>query len=82
MAEREIRDEEIGLNNLRPVEGSRKARKRIGRGEGSRGKTSGRGHKGYGSRAGSKEKAGREGDDQHDSDATPAETGTGEGETS
>src|SRR6188472_2357643 len=55
------RTAEIGLHNLKPKPGARRPRKRIGRGEGSRGKTSGRGHKGYGSRAGSKEKAGREG---------------------
>jgi large subunit ribosomal protein L15 len=47
--------EEIGLNTLRPAPGSRKPRKRVGRGEGSgTGKTSGRGQKGAGSRSGSK----------------------------
>lgn len=56
------RAEEIGLHNLKPKPGSRKARKRIGRGEGSGlGKTSGRGHKGAGSRSGAKRKAGYEG---------------------
>ena len=56
------RSEEIGLHNLRPKPGSRRPRKRIGRGEGSGlGKTSGRGHKGHGSRSGAKEKAGYEG---------------------
>ena len=55
------REAEIGLHNLKPKPGSRRPRKRLGRGEGSRGKTSGRGHKGYGSRAGSKKKAGHEG---------------------
>jgi large subunit ribosomal protein L15 len=56
------RSEEIGLHNLRPKPGSRRPRKRLGRGEGSGlGKTSGRGHKGYGSRSGSKRKAGYEG---------------------
>ena len=51
----ELKPEEIGLHNLKPAEGSRKPRKRIGRGPGSgTGKTSGRGHKGYGSRSGSK----------------------------
>ncbi|UGS38249.1 50S ribosomal protein L15 [Capillimicrobium parvum] len=55
-------DERIGLHSLRPAEGSRKARKRIGRGEGSgTGKTSGRGQKGAGSRSGSKERARFEG---------------------
>ena len=47
------RSEEIGLHNLKPKPGSRRPRKRIGRGEGSGlGKTSGRGHKGAGSRSG------------------------------
>jgi large subunit ribosomal protein L15 len=56
------RSEEIGLHNLKPKPGSRRPRKRVGRGEGSGlGKTSGRGHKGAGSRAGSKRKAGYEG---------------------
>ena len=48
-------DGRIGLHSLKPNPGSRKARKRIGRGEGSgTGKTSGRGHKGAGARAGRK----------------------------
>jgi len=52
----------IGLHSLRPAPGSRRPRKRIGRGEGSgTGKTSGRGQKGYGSRAGSKDRARYEG---------------------
>jgi large subunit ribosomal protein L15 len=56
------RSEEIGLHNLSPKPGSKRPRKRIGRGEGSGlGKTSGRGQKGYGSRSGSKKKAGYEG---------------------
>ena len=55
------RSQEIGLHNIRPKPGSKRPRKRIGRGEGSRGKTSGRGHKGYGSRSGAKRKAGYEG---------------------
>jgi large subunit ribosomal protein L15 len=56
------RSEEIGLHNLKPKPGSRRPRKRLGRGEGSGlGKTSGRGHKGAGSRAGAKQKAGYEG---------------------
>jgi large subunit ribosomal protein L15 len=56
------RAEEIGLHNLSPKPGSRKPRKRLGRGEGSGlGKTSGRGHKGAGSRSGAKRKAGYEG---------------------
>jgi large subunit ribosomal protein L15 len=54
--------ERIGLHNLKPAPGSRKKRKRIGRGEGSgTGKTSGRGQKGAGSRSGSKSRAGFEG---------------------
>ncbi len=54
--------EDIGLHNLQPAEGSRRERKRIGRGHGSgHGKTSGRGHKGYGSRAGAKDRARFEG---------------------
>ncbi|HWB69136.1 MAG TPA: 50S ribosomal protein L15 [Solirubrobacterales bacterium] len=56
------RSEEIGLHNLKPKPGSRRPRKRIGRGEGSGlGKTSGRGHKGAGARSGAKRKAGYEG---------------------
>jgi large subunit ribosomal protein L15 len=52
----------IGLHNLKPAPGSRKARKRVGRGEGSgTGKTSGRGQKGAGARSGSKDRARFEG---------------------
>ena len=52
----------VGLHNLAPAPGSRKDRKRVGRGHGSgHGKTSGRGHKGYGSRAGAKDRARFEG---------------------
>ena len=55
-------DERIGLHNLSPAPKSRKQRKRVGRGEGSGfGKTSGRGHKGAGSRSGAKKKVGFEG---------------------
>src|SRR5512146_1047528 len=64
MSPEQKNDEEvrIGLNTLAPAPGSRKARKRVGRGEGSgTGKTSGRGHKGYGSRSGSKDRARFEG---------------------
>jgi large subunit ribosomal protein L15 len=47
----------VGLHNLQPASGSRKSRKRVGRGHGSgHGKTAGRGHKGYGSRAGAKDR--------------------------
>ena len=52
----------IGLHSLKPSPGSRKPRKRVGRGMGSgTGKTSGRGHKGYGSRSGAKDRARFEG---------------------
>src|ERR1700758_5453110 len=57
MADPEIQDggERIGLHNLSPAPGSRKARKRVGRGEGSgTGKTAGRGQKGWGARSGAK----------------------------
>ena len=54
--------ERIGLHSLKPAPGSRKPRKRIGRGEGSgTGKTSGRGHKGAGSRSGARVKVNFEG---------------------
>ena len=54
--------EEIGLHTLKPAPGSRRPRKRVGRGEGSgTGKTAGRGQKGYGSRSGSKRRARFEG---------------------
>jgi large subunit ribosomal protein L15 len=52
----------IGLHSLRPAPGSRRPRKRVGRGEGSgTGKTAGRGQKGYGSRSGAKDRARFEG---------------------
>ena len=54
--------ETIGLHNLKPAPGSRRPRKRVGRGEGSgTGKTAGRGQKGYGSRSGAKSRARFEG---------------------
>lgn len=50
------------LNEIRPAEGSKSARKRVGRGIGSgNGKTAGRGHKGQKSRSGGKIKVGFEG---------------------
>jgi len=50
------------LNTLRPAEGSRAARRRVGRGIGSGlGKTAGRGHKGQTSRSGGFTKVGFEG---------------------
>jgi large subunit ribosomal protein L15 len=56
------RSQEIGLHNLKPKPGSKRPRKRIGRGEGSGlGKTSGRGHKGAGARSGRKRKVNYEG---------------------
>ena len=52
----------IGLHSLAPARGSRSARKRVGRGEGSgTGKTAGRGQKGWGSRSGAKRRARFEG---------------------
>ena len=50
------------LHELTPPAGSKKDRKRLGRGTGSGlGKTAGRGHKGYGSRSGSGKRPGFEG---------------------
>lgn len=50
------------LNSVQPAEGSRKSRKRVGRGIGSGlGKTGGRGHKGQKSRSGGYHKVGFEG---------------------
>ena len=50
------------LNELSPAPGSRRSRKRLGRGTGSGyGKTSGRGHKGAGARSGSSTHAAYEG---------------------
>jgi large subunit ribosomal protein L15 len=47
--------ERVGLHSLKPAKGSRKAPKRVGRGNaGSGGTTAGRGTKGYGARSGSK----------------------------
>src|ERR671929_739333 len=54
--------DDFGLHTLKPAPGSRKDRKRVGRGEGSgTGKTSGRGQKGAGSRSGSKSRPNAEG---------------------
>ncbi len=54
--------QKIGLHSLKPKEGSRHRKKRVGRGEGSGyGKTSGRGENGAGSRSGSKRKVNFEG---------------------
>ena len=54
--------EDVGLHSLKPAPGSRRSRKRVGRGAGSgHGKTAGRGHKGAGARSGNKRKTGYEG---------------------
>ncbi len=54
--------DEVGLHTVRPKPGSRRPRKRLGRGKGTGwGKTSGRGHKGAGARSGAKRKPGYEG---------------------
>ena len=54
--------EAVGLHSLSPAKGAKRDRKRVGRGHGSgHGKTSGRGHKGYGSRSGAKSRARFEG---------------------
>jgi len=52
----------VKLNELKPAPGSKKTRKRVGRGVGSgRGKTAGRGQKGQSSRSGFSQGAGWEG---------------------
>ena len=54
--------DDFGLHTLKPAPGSRRDRKRVGRGEGSgTGKTAGRGQKGYGSRSGAKSRSNFEG---------------------
>ena len=51
-------DERVGLHTIKPPRSSRRARKRVGRGEGSgSGKTAGRGQKGAGARSGNKKRA-------------------------
>ena len=58
----EVDPETVGLHSLSPAPGSKKNRKRVGRGHGSgTGKTSGRGHKGWGSRSGAKDRSRFEG---------------------
>src|SRR3954453_19519576 len=53
---------DIGLHSLKPNPGSRHRRKRVGRGEDSgSGKTSGRGHKGWGARSGNGQQVNLEG---------------------
>ena len=52
----------MNLASIKPAKGATHKRKRIGRGEGAgTGVTAGRGHKGYGSRSGSKRRAWFEG---------------------
>jgi large subunit ribosomal protein L15 len=52
----------MDLSNLKPAEGSKQKKKRVGRGPGSgNGKTAGRGHKGAKSRSGFRYKRGFEG---------------------
>jgi large subunit ribosomal protein L15 len=52
----------VDLSNLKPAEGSKQKKFRVGRGQGSgNGKTAGRGHKGAQSRSGYKSKRGFEG---------------------
>jgi large subunit ribosomal protein L15 len=61
-AEEPEQETRVGLHSLKPAPGSRRPRKRVGRGEGSgTGKTAGRGQKGYGSRSGAKDRARFEG---------------------
>src|SRR6266511_1414488 len=56
------RKDQVGLHSLKPAPGSRRPRKRLGRGPGTgHGKTSGRGHKGAGARSGNKRKIAYEG---------------------
>jgi large subunit ribosomal protein L15 len=58
----EQKKDQVGLHSLKPPAGSRRPRKRLGRGPGTgHGKTSGRGHKGAGARSGSKRKVAYEG---------------------
>src|SRR5450631_2379579 len=58
----DAKPQRIGLHSLAPAPGSRRPRKRVGRGEGSgTGKTAGRGQKGAGSRSGAKDRARFEG---------------------
>ena len=53
---------EVNLNKLKPSPGSKKRKKRVGRGDGSgHGKTAGRGHKGHRARSGGGTRPGFEG---------------------
>ena len=57
MADNEI----LQMHDLKPAPGAKKDRTRVGRGEGSKGKTSGKGHKGQKARAGHGMRPGFEG---------------------
>jgi large subunit ribosomal protein L15 len=62
VTQKQDRSGHVGLHSLAPAPGSRRPRKRVGRGEGSgRGKTAGRGQKGAGARSGSKSRPNFEG---------------------
>jgi len=62
MSASEGQRQRVGLHNLAPAPGSRRAKKRVGRGEGSgTGKTAGRGQKGWGARSGARKRARFEG---------------------
>src|SRR5882724_4482546 len=62
MPTKKVAIERITLSTLRPVKGSHRNRKRIGRGPGSgTGKTSGKGHKGSKARSGGATNPGFEG---------------------
>ena len=51
----------LKVHHLRPAPGAKTAKTRVGRGEGSKGKTAGRGHKGQRARKGGRGKKGFEG---------------------
>jgi large subunit ribosomal protein L15 len=62
MADEQDTVERVTLSNLRPAVGSKRPRKRVGRGPGSgKGKTSGKGHKGHKARSGGSTNPGFEG---------------------
>ena len=64
---------DMQLNTLKPAEGSKHAKRRVGRGIGSGlGKTAGRGHKGQKSRSGGFHKVGFEGGQMRCSVACPS----------
>lgn len=51
----------MSLNNIKPAQGATQSRKRVGRGEGGGGSTSGKGNKGQQARTGYQSKKGHEG---------------------